>query len=344
MTDDPLTPKTIPDGLILATFRQVLIAEATAISQSADRMGAEIERAVEKLLRLKGRTIFTGMGKAGYIARKGAATFCSTGAPAIYLHPSEALHGDLGIVTGDDLLIAISNSGETAEVLELLPFMARLQVPVIAITGNANSPLALRSEIVIDASVESEADPISVAPTSSTTLALAICDGLAVALMKERGITREQFAIFHPGGSLGRKLLIKVQDLMRIGDSLPLVSAEATLMTAVSEITAGKMGTAFIVQQDRLTGILTDGDLRRIYQQAAASARSETNSLREIGDQPVGPWMTREPKRVTAQALAAEALKLMEDHQISVLPVVDPEGDRVVGAIHLHDLIRAGLA
>lgn len=353
----------------LEIFRQVLRAEADALQAGASRAGDEIEAAVNLLRNTSGRVVFTGLGKAGYVAHKGAATFCSTGTPAIFLHPTEALHGDIGVVTDNDTLIAISNSGETDEVLAVLPFIARRGVPVIAITGNRQSSLAKRSTVTIDSSVVKEADPISIAPTSSTTLQMAICDALAVTLMTERGFTREQFAIFHPGGSLGRKLLLRVEDLMRVGDSLPVIADNSHLHEGVDVITAKKMGAVFVIDDQRkVVGILTDGDLRRWYQKQPTRhpttgtelelpidpisdiaqvpvATELVNPLRpELSDDPyVSDVMSANPKRIYAEALAAEALKLMEDYQITVLPVVDAQ-ERLVGAIHLHDLIRAGLA
>jgi arabinose-5-phosphate isomerase len=353
----------------LGLFRRVLHSEAEALQAGADRAGDEIEAAVGILRNTVGRVVFTGLGKAGYVAHKGAATFCSTGTPAIFLHPTEALHGDIGVVAKNDTLIAISNSGETDEVLAILPFMARLGVPIIAITGNKLSSLAKRSTVTIDSNVTHEADPISVAPTSSTTLQMAICDALAVTLMTERGFTREQFAIFHPGGSLGRKLLLRVVDLMRVGDNLPIISHNLYLHDAVEVITAKKMGAVFVVDEQRkVIGILTDGDLRRWYQKQppqhsphsrdvdsmfdqllpASSVSRPSPSQRREGatssdNPPVMQVMTVGPKQILVEALAAEALKLMEDNQITVLPVVDKDGC-LVGAIHLHDLIRAGLA
>jgi arabinose-5-phosphate isomerase len=343
MESKSLSTQANTSGSPVSLFRQVLRTEAEALIAGAERAGSEVETAVRILQQTAGQVVFTGLGKAGCVARKGAATFCSTGTPATYLHPSEALHGDIGVVTGKDTLVAISNSGETAEVLALLPYFARIGAPVIAITGNPGSALANRSRVVLDAAVSREADPIATAPTSSTTLAMAICDALAVALMTERGFTREQFAIFHPGGNLGRKLLLRVNDLMRIGDSVPIVTADSHLSFAISVMTQKKIGAVFIVDfQSAVIGVLTDGDLRRWYQQVRSSA-SPTESRSTNPDPLVIEAMTRNPKHIAGDALAAEALKLMEDHQISVLAVVDPQS-KLVGALHLHDLIRAGLA
>jgi len=242
----------------------------------------------------------------GCIARKATATFCSTGTPAIFLHPAEAAHGDLGILSSNDVLLLISNSGETREVLELLPYAARMNVKTIAITANQNSSLAKQCDAALETGVTQEADTIAVAPTNSTTVSLAICDALAVALMEQRGFTREQFAIFHPGGHLGRKLLIKVSDVMRSADQLPLA------------------------------GVLTDGDLRRIIESSAADMANIINNEIES-------MITSNPKTTSADRFAAEALLMMETNGITILPVVD-DANCLQGVVHLHDLIRAGLA
>lgn len=319
-------------------FADVLRAEAQAIIQAASRLGPEIDEVVQLLLANEGRVIFTGLGKNGYVARKAAATFCSTGTPAIFLHPSEAVHGDLGIVTENDVLIALSNGGETHEVNQLLPHMARMGIPVIAITGNLTSSLAVRSRIVIDASVVTEADEISVTPTSSTTVAMAMCDAIAVTLMRHRGFTREQFAIFHPGGNLGRKLLLNVGDLMRVGDSVPKIDGRKLLAEAIQTMSDKRLGAVFVVSSaENVEGILTDGDLRRLFQ-LSPEMKNENP-----GEQPVKHFMTKNPKTISVSSLAAEALKLMEDNEITVLAVVD-ETNQLQGVIHLHDLIRAGLA
>ena len=319
-------------------FESVLRAEAEAILAAAKRLGPEVDQAIQLLLCCKGRVILTGLGKTGYVARKAAATFCSTGTPAIFLHPSEALHGDLGVVSKGDVLIAVSNSGETTEVIQLLPHMFRLGVPVIALTGDRQSTLAVRSNITLDTGVADEADEISVTPTSSTTVAMSMCDALAVTLMRDRGFTREQFAIFHPGGNLGKKLLLTVADLMRIGKAIPQLSGHSRLSDAIREMSEKNLGAVFLVSSNQqLEGVLTDGDLRRIFSREASKTEDDLNQLDLVA------FVTREPKRVGVDALAAQALKLMEDHEITVLAVVDQD-NHLVGAIHLHDLIRAGLA
>jgi arabinose-5-phosphate isomerase len=317
----------------LAQIREVLACEAEAIRLVSEKIQPSIVDAVELLFRCKGRVIVTGMGKMGWIARKAASTFNSTGTPAVFLHPGEAAHGDLGILTTGDVVLALSNSGETDEVVSLLPYMHRLNVPVIALSGEANSSLVRHSRVFIDTAVEQEADPISVAPTCSTTVALAMCDALAIALMHKRGFTREQFAIFHPGGHLGRKLLLTVKDLMHTGDEIPAIGATTLLREAIFSISKKGLGAALILNdQQSLIGIITDGDLRR-------SLQGNSNPLED----PVEKHMTRAPVTTSQTALAAEALRLMEDREITVLPVVD-ENLHVEGIIHLHDLVRNGLA
>ena len=317
----------------------VLRQEAAAISAAAERIDSSVSEAIELLASCQGRVIVTGMGKMGCIARKAAATFCSTGTPAIFLHPGEAIHGDLGIVTQNDVLVLLSNSGQTRELCELLPHVVRMGVPIIGLIGNPESPLAARCSVVIDTSVESEADPISVAPTSSTTVALAMSDALAVALMQRRGFTKEQFAIFHPGGNLGGKLLIQVADLMRAGEKVPTATADDTLQTGIDTISAKGLGAVFVVSQsNEVLGVLTDGDLRRLIQQTVSSEKSQPGPLADS----ISTHMTSDPKSIQFDALAAEAIRLMEDNGITVLPVVKEK--QLVGVIHLHDLIRAGLA
>ena len=321
---------------------EVLRHEAAAILAAAGRVQSSIDSAIDLLANCEGRVIVTGMGKMGCIARKATSTFCSTGTPAVFLHPSEAVHGDLGIVTKNDVLVALSNSGETREVIELLPFMARLGVPVIGLTGSINSSLAKRCEAVIDTGVEAEADPIALAPTSSTTVALAMCDAMAIALMNRRGFTKEQFAIFHPGGNLGGKLLIKVGDLMHVGDEIPKIAAEnTTLEMGIKKISAKGLGAVFVVSSvtEEVVGVMTDGDLRRIIE---SMSQSNDENQGTIWQDLLSQHMSPNPKSIESNALAAEALRLMEEHGITILPVV--ESKKLVGVIHLHDLIRAGLA
>ena len=317
----------------------VLQLESAQIAAVANRMvgDASCEAAVEKLVRCCGRILLTGMGKMGFVARKAAATFCSTGAPAIYLHPTEAIHGDLGIVTDDDVLIVMSNSGETNEVLKIVEYAQRVDVPVIALTGDLNSTLAVHSDVVLDCYVQREADESSLAPTCSTTVTLAMADALAIVLMKARGFTAEQFAIFHPGGTLGKKLLLKVDDVMHRGAEIPVADRAVSFGDALKMIGEKKMGCLLLTDSgQRLVGIITDGDLRRHLGSASGS----------IGEMMAGGMdnvLSSSPVTITKGKLAAEALRLMEDRQITSLPVVDDNGG-VCGLVHLHDLIRAGLA
>lgn len=318
---------------------EVLHLEAAAIAAAAGRMvdAPSCTMAIEKLVGCQGRILLTGMGKMGFIARKAAATFCSTGAPAIYLHPTEAIHGDLGIVTTDDVLIAMSNSGETAEVLRIIEYMQRERVPIIALAGDLKSTLAVHSDVVLDCSVAKEADEFSLAPTCSTTVTLAMADALAVSLMMARGFTPEQFAIFHPGGSLGKKLLLKVDDVMHTGDAVPVADSDTCFGDALQTISEKKMGCLLLTDRDqRLVGIITDGDLRRHF----ADASGEIGQLMDGG---VDGVCSSSPATIREGKLAAEALRLMEDRQITMLPVVNADG-KISGLLHLHDLIKAGLA
>ena len=325
-------------------FADVLQQESDAIASVALRADPAVPAAIELMHNCAGRLIVTGMGKMGCIARKAAATFSSTGTPAIFLHPGEAVHGDLGIVTDADVLLAISHSGETTEVLELIPFMKRHEIPVVALTGKASSTLARYADLVIDGSVEKEADADSLIPTCSTTVALAICDGLAMSLMKQRGFTREQFAIFHPGGQLGRKLLLTVQQLMHAGAELPTVAPATSLGESIQVISSGKLGAVFVVDPNQtLLGVLTDGDVRRVFESFASDHQSaNTKNVDNPLDAKIETEMTADPTSIGVDALAAEALSLMEEREITVLPVVD--GKQLVGVVHMHDLIRSGLA
>ena len=327
------------DGKIAEQIKAVLLSESQAINEVASRINPSIGKAIELLVSCKGRVIVSGMGKMGCIARKAAATLCSTGTPAIFLHPGEAIHGDLGIVTPSDVLMVLSNSGQTRELCELLPHVVRLNVPVIGLIGQAESPLASGCNVVVDIGVASEADPVSVAPTNSTTVALAMSDAIAVALMHQRGFTKEQFAIFHAGGNLGRKLLIQVADLMHTQDNVPKSHATDTLQAGIDTISSKGLGAVFVVSEaNQVLGVFTDGDLRRMIQRTIEADSSQSSVLSE----PISKHMTSNPKSISVDALAAEALRLMEDNGITVLPVVDAE--ELVGVIHLHDLIRAGLA
>ena len=331
------------DPNISQQMADVLNLEAAQLTAAANRIigsdtaSAACQQAVEALVSCRGRILLTGMGKMGFVARKSAATFCSTGAPAIYLHPTEAIHGDLGIVTPDDVLIAMSNSGETAEILKIIEYMQRTNVPVIALTGNLNSTLAIHSNFVLDCAVDREADDCSLAPTCSTTVTLAFSDALAIALMKARGFTADQFAIFHPGGSLGKKLLLKVEDVMLAGDAIPVADQNICFGDALTMISGKKMGCLLLTDsQDRLQSIITDGDLRRHLAKASGS-------VDDMMAADASHAASSAPQTISTGKLAAEALRAMEDRQISTLPVVDSDG-RIIGLLHLHDLIKAGLA
>ncbi|HMP78446.1 MAG TPA: KpsF/GutQ family sugar-phosphate isomerase [Pirellulaceae bacterium] len=318
---------------IKKTIVEVLNGEAEAIRAVAEQVTDHVERAVQVLESSSGKIIIAGMGKMGWIGRKAAATFCSTGAPAVFLHPSEAMHGDLGIVSRGDVFLALTYSGETEELLSLIPHVKRMGLPAIAICGRPTSRLATLCDVVIGIQGVREVAEEAPAPTASTTVCLAVCDALAVALMRRRGFTSEQFAIFHPGGYLGRKLLLTVEQLMHGPPRLPLVSHTATLRETIPVMGQKALGCAFVTDGDQhLVGIVTDGDLRRIF-------AATDNPL----DEKINQLMTTDPRCIAATALAAEALHFLEQHQITVLPVVD-DRQRVVGALHLHDLVRAGLA
>ena len=321
-------------------FEQVLSLlrmEAEAIAQTCARLGrAEVERAIELLAACRGKVVTVGVGKSGNIAQKVAATLTSTGTMAVFLHPSDALHGGIGMVTGEDVALVLSNSGETAEVVALLPFLQHRRTPVIAVVGNLNSTLAKRATVVLDASVEQEACPLNLAPTTSTTVALAIGDALAMTLMQVKRLTPEDFALNHPGGRLGKRLTLKVCDLMHGGDECPGVATDAPLLEVVREISRGGLGAVNVLDASgRLVGIVTDGDVRRTLQ---------TANLSELDKLKSEAMMTRDPVVVSPEMLAHAALQLMENRpsQISVLPVVE-EGGRCVGLLRLHDIVRSGL-
>ncbi len=312
-------------------LKQVLRRESACIARLANELPESCAAAVQILYSCRGRVIVSGMGKMSAIARKTAAMLCSVGTPAIFLHPAEALHGDLGIVTGNDVLLVLSNSGETRELLELIPYLKRHQVPVISVTGSDSNTLAEVSDLNLATGIQEEADQVTAAPSNSTTTTLALCDGLALALVHCKGFTTEQFAANHPGGQIGRRLLLRVKDLMVVGEALPVISRETRLREAIVVISRGKLGAGLIVNQSgMLQGIITDGDLRRILEH-------QPNPL----DQAVGKLMTSNPRTLSGELLAVEALAKMNEHAITVMPVVEQE--IVVGALHLHDLLRAGL-
>jgi arabinose-5-phosphate isomerase len=310
----------------------VIETEAAAVSALAARIDAHFTRACEYLLACEGRIVVMGMGKSGHIGGKIAATLASTGSPAFYVHPGEASHGDLGMITAKDVVIAMSNSGETGELLTLVPLIKRLGVPLIAITGNANSSLAQAATIHLDVSVEKEACPLGLAPTASTTAALVMGDAIAIALLQARGFSADDFARSHPAGRLGRRLLLHVADIMRTGDAVPAVDAETVLADALIEVTRKGLGMTTVVDRARrVIGVYTDGDLRRTLDKAL-----------DIHATPIHEVMTRNCKTARPQQLAAELLKTMQDHKINSLPVVDEHGV-LIGALNMHDLLKAGV-
>lgn len=310
----------------------VIETEAKAVFDLTQRIDERFEKACEILLACKGRVVVTGMGKSGHIANKIAATLASTGTPAFFIHPGEACHGDLGMITRQDVVLAISNSGNTSEIVVLLPMLKRLEIPLIALTGNTQSTLAKTADVNLDISIEQEACPLGLAPTTSTTVSLVMGDALAIALLQARGFSAEDFALSHPGGALGRRLLLKIDELCHRGDELPLVSEHATISDALIEVTAKKLGMTCVVNSHgRLTGVYTDGDIRRTL----------TNHF-DINTTPLTAVMSRQCKTIKAGTLAAEALAIMQKYTITSLVVIDEE-QRPVAVIHLHDLLRAGV-
>jgi arabinose-5-phosphate isomerase len=325
---DPASPD--PESLI-AAGRRALEIEERAIAALKPRLDATFARACQICLQCRGRVIVTGMGKSGHIGSKIAATLASTGTPSFFMHAAEASHGDIGMITREDVVIALSNSGETAEVLLLIPHVSRIGVPLIAVTGNAKSNLARAASVHLDVSVAEEACPLNLAPTASTTATLALGDALAVALLEARGFTSQDFARSHPGGALGRKLLLHVGDVMRSGDALPVVGPDAPLAEGLVVMSKKGLGMCVVVEGGRMLGVFTDGDLRRALDGHADVRRT---TMREIMNSP--------GKSVTANELAAEAAHLMEKHRITALPVIDSAG-ALVGALNVHDLLRAGV-
>lgn len=312
--------------------RQVIRTEVNAISQLEHRIDNNFVKACELLLACKGRVVVTGMGKSGHIGNKIAATLASTGTPAFFVHPGEASHGDMGMILAEDVVIALSNSGSTPEILTLLPYLKRLTIPLITITGSSTSLLAKAATVNLDASVEKEACPLDLAPTASTSTALVMGDALAMALLDARGFTREDFALAHPGGILGKRLLLRVEDLMHTDAEIPCVFATATLKEALMEMTRKKLGMTTIVDQHQhLLGIYTDGDLRRTLDK---NIDIHTAKIQDL--------MTKNPVTIVPDTLAVEALNLMEQRRITALAVVD-ENLVVKGLLHMHDLLRAGV-
>ena len=309
----------------------VLEIEAKAVTDLIPRIDASFVAAADHILRCRGRVVVLGMGKSGHIGGKIAATLASTGTPAFFVHPGEASHGDMGMVKPEDVVLALSNSGETDELIVLVPLLRRLGVPLIAFTGNPTSTLAEAATVHINVGVAQEACPLGLAPTSSTTAALAMGDALAVALLEARGFTQEDFARSHPGGALGRRLLLKISDLMHQGERRPRVGSETPLRDALLEMTRKGLGlTAIVDEHDRVLGIFTDGDLRRVLDHGGVDA------LRE----PVGAFMTRHSKTIPADTLAAEALRVMQENKINALLVTNAEG-ALEGVLNMHDLLKA---
>ncbi len=314
--------------MVIKQAREVLKIEAESILSLIDRVGPEFEKAVDMILGAKGRTILTGIGKSGLIGRKIAATLNSTGTPSLFLHPTEAIHGDLGMVTRDNIVIAISNSGRTSEINTILPILKEMGGKIIAFTGGLDSTMARLSDVVIDVGVEREACAMGLAPTASTTAALAMGDALAVALLSRRRFNREDFRKFHPGGSLGERLALKVSEVMLTEDHVPMVSLDSNVERAVEEINAKKIGATLVVDDDRkLVGMITDGDLRRALM-----------THKTILDMRVAEIMSASPKIIDEDQSAAEALGLMELHAITHLVIVD-RNNRIKGLVHLHDLL-----
>ncbi|MGP9824187.1 KpsF/GutQ family sugar-phosphate isomerase [Ectopseudomonas khazarica] len=317
---------------LIDSAQRTIRLEIEAVQELLPRIDADFVKACELILDCKGRVVVVGMGKSGHIGNKIAATLASTGTTAFFVHPAEASHGDMGMITRDDIVLALSNSGSTAEIVTLLPLIKRLGIRLISMTGNPNSPLAQAAEVNLDASVSQEACPLNLAPTSSTTASLVLGDALAIALLEARGFTAEDFAFSHPGGALGRRLLLKVENVMHQGDALPCVHRGTSLRDALLEMTQKGLGMTVVLENDgRLAGIFTDGDLRRTLDKGI-----------DVRQALIDEVMTPHGKTARAEMLAAEALKIMEDHKINALVVVDDQ-DNPVGALNMHDLLRAGV-
>lgn len=317
---------------LIDSAQRTIRLELEAVQELLPRINADFIKACELTLSCKGRVVVVGMGKSGHIGNKIAATLASTGTPSFFVHPAEASHGDMGMITKDDIVLALSNSGSTAEIITLLPLIKRLGIRLISMTGNPDSPLAKAAEVNLDARVSQEACPLNLAPTSSTTASLVLGDALAIALLEARGFTAEDFAFSHPGGALGRRLLLKVENVMHSGESLPQVTRGTSLRDALLEMTQKGLGMTTVLEADgHLAGIFTDGDLRRALDKGI-----------DVRDARIDDVMTPHGKTIRAEMLAAEALKIMEDNKISALVVVDGN-DRPIGAFNLGDLLRAGV-
>ncbi|HPN66418.1 MAG TPA: KpsF/GutQ family sugar-phosphate isomerase [Candidatus Omnitrophota bacterium] len=312
--------------------KEVLRIEAAAVSSLIRRVDKNFEKAVRAVLACKGKLVVTGMGKPGFIGAKISATLSSTGTPSLYLHPADAIHGDLGRVTKDDVVLAISNSGETEEIIRLLPTLKKIGTRIIAMTGNRDSTLARHSDVVLDVAVKKEASPLNLAPTASTTAMLAMGDALAVALLDRRGFRREDFALYHPGGSLGKRLILKVEDIMRKGKENPVVGDDMKIKDVLLRITGARAGSASVVDKKGvLSGIFTDGDLRR---------HLGTDPLLSL--KPVKQVMTKDPVTISKDMLAADAFRILREKRIDEIPVVD-KSKRPIGLVDVQDLLKAGL-
>lgn len=328
----PQTAKPFKGQASLDEGKRVLAIEARAVQALIDRLDNHFAKAVDVLARCKGKVVVSGMGKSGLIGQKIAATLASTGTSSFFLHPAEGVHGDLGMLARRDALIAISNSGETQELLQLLPYVERMSIPVIGLTGRVDSTLGKHCDVVLDVSVEEEACPMGLAPTASTTATLALGDALAVALLQKRGFKEEDFARFHPGGTLGRRLLVRVRDVMHAGPEVPIVQDSVGGMAAMLEMTAKKLGMTTVVdQQGALLGVITDGDLRRFIQRGT-----------DLANATAGVLASQDPKTIGPDDLAAKAVEMMERFAVTTLVVT--EGDREIrGVVHLHDLLKSGI-
>jgi arabinose-5-phosphate isomerase len=323
----------LSDSELIEAGCAVLQREAEALRRAAESVGSEMVRAARLIADCGGRIVVSGMGKSGHVGRKTAATFASLGVPAFFLHAAEGSHGDLGMVCRADIGFFISNSGETGEVISLIPYFKRIGAPIIAVTGSAESTLAKEADVVLSCRVEREADPLGLAPTSSTTLQMAIGDAVAGMTTMLLGLEKEDFAMFHPGGSLGKRLLLRVSDLMAAGSAMPITRDDALVRDALFEITSKGYGTTIIVDEaGDLKGIFTDGDLRRLMEREGAG----------VLDKNVKLGMTVNPRVISGDSLAAEALHMMQKNEISALIVMD--GSRPVGLLHIHDLLKAGVA
>jgi arabinose-5-phosphate isomerase len=318
---------------ICAIAREVIEIEAQMINNLTRRIDQYFVDACNYLHNCEGRIVVIGVGKSGHISKKIAATFASTGSPAFFIHPSEAKHGDIGMITKKDVILALSNSGESEEIISILPFLKRLQIPLIALTGKPQSALAKAATVHIDVSVEKEACPLGLAPTSSTTAALVMGDALAMVLLDKRGFTKNDFALSHPGGTLGKRLLLMVNEIMHKQGAVPVVTMNASLKEALVEMTQKKLGMTTVVNENgELAGIFTDGDVRRTLDKETDIHRTEIHGL-----------MSKNPKTISSNTLAAEALNMMEKFKITALVVID-EMRKPTGIIHIHDILRAGVA